>query len=73
MVVVVRWCMVWGRVLGGVRGVRLGAVVVVVWFGLMVVAWCVVACPRFKGPGGSAWCRDGGGGDWGGGGRRLAR
>ncbi len=65
----------WERVLGvGVRGVRLGTVVVV------VVAWCVVACPRCwwcvgtcprcRGPGGSARCRDGGGGDWGGVGKK---
>ncbi len=47
----------WGRVLGvGVRRVRLGAVVVVVW--------CVGACPRCRGPGGSTRCRDGGGGGW---------
>ena len=48
----------WGRVLGvGVRGVRLGAVMVV------VVAWCLGACPRCRVSGGSAQCSGGGGGD----------
>ena len=42
---------VWGRVLGvGVRGVRLGAMMVV------VVAWCLRACPRCRVSGGSAQC-----------------
>ena len=46
-----------GRVLGGVRGVRLGAVVVVVWFGLIVVCgvwdvWGRVLGVRCRGVGG---------------------
>jgi hypothetical protein len=48
---------VWGRVLGvGFRGGRLNAVVVVV-----MVWWCVGACPRCRSPGSSPRCSDGGG------------
>ena len=40
----------------GVWGVRLGAMMVV------VVAWCLRACPRCRVSGGSAQCSGGGGG-----------